>query len=95
MLLFYQAWFFPPFPFISVSSPCVNTENIYSHLDEESSESSSHVTALIADRPRPRPKVFVCYSSKDCPKHQAVIQSFAFFLQDFCGCEVRPVEVVG
>ncbi|XP_062316651.1 interleukin-17 receptor D [Osmerus eperlanus] len=63
-------------------------ENIYSHLDEESSESSSHVTALNADRPRPRPKVFVCYSSKDCPKHQAVIQSFAFFLQDFCGCEV-------
>lgn len=63
-------------------------ENIYSHLDEESSESSSHVTALNADRPWPRPKVFVCYSSKDCPKHLAVIQSFAFFLQDFCGCEV-------
>uniref|UniRef100_A0A8C8C954 Interleukin-17 receptor D n=1 Tax=Oncorhynchus tshawytscha TaxID=74940 RepID=A0A8C8C954_ONCTS len=63
-------------------------ENIYSHLDEESSESSSHTTALNADRPWPRTKVFVCYSTKDCPKHLAVIQSFAFFLQDFCGCEV-------
>uniref|UniRef100_A0A674AVV2 Interleukin-17 receptor D n=1 Tax=Salmo trutta TaxID=8032 RepID=A0A674AVV2_SALTR len=63
-------------------------ENIYSHLDEESSESSSHTTALNADRPWPRTKVFVCYSTKDCPKHLTVIQSFAFFLQDFCGCEV-------
>nr|XP_055039421.1 interleukin-17 receptor D isoform X1 [Misgurnus anguillicaudatus] len=63
-------------------------ENIYSHLDEESSESSSQTTALNADRPWPRPKIFICYSSKDCPKHLAVIQSFAFFLQDFCGCEV-------
>ncbi|KAK6321788.1 hypothetical protein J4Q44_G00087640 [Coregonus suidteri] len=63
-------------------------ENIYSHLDEESSESSSHTTALNADRPWPRTKVFVCYSSKDCLKHLTVIQSFAFFLQDFCGCEV-------
>uniref|UniRef100_A0A8B9JN14 Interleukin-17 receptor D n=1 Tax=Astyanax mexicanus TaxID=7994 RepID=A0A8B9JN14_ASTMX len=63
-------------------------ENIYSHLDEESSESSSHTTSLSAERPWPRPKVFICYSSKDCPKHLAVIQSFAFFLQDFCGCEV-------
>ncbi|XP_055723956.1 interleukin-17 receptor D-like isoform X1 [Salvelinus fontinalis] len=63
-------------------------ENIYSHLDEESSESSSLTTALNADRSWPRTKVFVCYSTKDCPKHLAVIQSFAFFLQDFCGCEV-------
>uniref|UniRef100_A0AAY5EWH5 Interleukin-17 receptor D n=1 Tax=Electrophorus electricus TaxID=8005 RepID=A0AAY5EWH5_ELEEL len=63
-------------------------ENIYSHLDEESSESSSHTTVLNTERPRPRPKVFICYSTKDCPKHLAVIQSFAFFLQDFCGCDV-------
>ncbi|MBN3302083.1 I17RD protein, partial [Amia calva] len=63
-------------------------ENIYSHLDEESSESSAHTTALHAERPWPRPKVFLCYSSKDCPKHLTVIQSFAYFLQDFCGCEV-------
>uniref|UniRef100_A0A671R7D6 Interleukin-17 receptor D n=1 Tax=Sinocyclocheilus anshuiensis TaxID=1608454 RepID=A0A671R7D6_9TELE len=63
-------------------------ENIYSHLDEESSESSSQTTALSADRPWPRPKIFICYSSRDCPKHLAVIQSFAFFLQDFCSCEV-------
>ncbi|XP_048028581.1 interleukin-17 receptor D [Megalobrama amblycephala] len=63
-------------------------ENIYSHLDEESSESSSQTTALNVERPWPRPKIFICYSSKDCPKHLAVIQSFAFFLQDFCGCEV-------
>ncbi|XP_056128750.1 interleukin-17 receptor D [Lampris incognitus] len=63
-------------------------ENIYSQLDEESSESSSHSAALSAERPWPRPKVFVCYSNRDCPKHTAVIQSFAFFLQDFCGCEV-------
>ncbi|XP_076123876.1 interleukin-17 receptor D isoform X1 [Alosa pseudoharengus] len=63
-------------------------ENIYSHLDEESSESSLHTTVLSTDRPWPRPKVFICYSSKDCPKHTAVIQCFAFFLQDFCGCEV-------
>ncbi|KAJ8361022.1 hypothetical protein SKAU_G00175470 [Synaphobranchus kaupii] len=63
-------------------------ENIYSHLDEESSESSSHTTALNADRPWPRPKVFVCYSNRDGPKHLAVVQNFANFLQDFCGCEV-------
>eukprot|EP00067_Danio_rerio_P011980 NP_705946.2 interleukin-17 receptor D isoform 1 precursor [Danio rerio] len=63
-------------------------ENIYSHLDEESSESSSQTTALSADRPWPRPKIFICYSSRDGAKHLAVIQSFAFFLQDFCGCEV-------
>ncbi|XP_023667103.1 interleukin-17 receptor D [Paramormyrops kingsleyae] len=63
-------------------------ENIYSHLDEESSESSSHTTALHAERPWPRPKVFLCYSNKDGPKHLDVIQSFAAFLQDFCACEV-------
>ncbi|KAM9759585.1 interleukin-17 receptor D [Menidia menidia] len=63
-------------------------ENIYSHLDEESSESSNQSAALNSDRPWPRPKVFICYSSKDCPKHTSVIQSFAYFLQDFCGCEV-------
>lgn len=66
----------------------LSTENIYSHLDEESSESSSHTTVLSTERPWPRPKVFICYSTKDCPKHLAVIQSFAFFLQDFCGCAV-------
>nr|XP_057911219.1 interleukin-17 receptor D isoform X2 [Doryrhamphus excisus] len=63
-------------------------ENIYSQLDEESSESSNHSAALNAERPWPRPKVFICYSSRDCPKHTNVIQSFAYFLQDFCGCEV-------
>ncbi|KAM9813728.1 interleukin-17 receptor D [Neosynchiropus ocellatus] len=63
-------------------------ENIYSQLDEESSESSNQSAALNSDRPWPRPKVFICYSSRDCPKHTSVIQSFAFFLQDFCGCEV-------
>ncbi|KAM8917239.1 interleukin-17 receptor D isoform 2-T2 [Spinachia spinachia] len=63
-------------------------ENIYSQLDEESSESSNHSAALNAERPWPRPKVFICYSNRDCPKHLAVIQSFAFFLQDFCSCEV-------
>ncbi|XP_030585147.1 interleukin-17 receptor D isoform X1 [Archocentrus centrarchus] len=63
-------------------------ENIYSQLDEESSESSNHSAALNTERPWPRPKVFICYSSRDCPKHTSVIQSFAFFLQDFCCCEV-------
>ncbi|XP_068452018.1 interleukin-17 receptor D [Clinocottus analis] len=63
-------------------------ENIYSQLDEESSESSNHSAALNAERPWPRPKVFICYSNRDCPKHLAVIQSFAYFLQDFCSCEV-------
>ncbi|XP_078139943.1 interleukin-17 receptor D, partial [Centroberyx gerrardi] len=63
-------------------------ENIYSQLDEESSESSNHSAALTAERPWPRPKVFICYSSRDGPKHTGVVQSFAYFLQDFCGCEV-------
>ncbi|XP_044878779.1 interleukin-17 receptor D [Mauremys mutica] len=63
-------------------------ENIYSHLDEESSESSTYAAALHVERLRPRPKVFICYSSKDCQKHINVIQCFAYFLQDFCGCEV-------
>ncbi|XP_061544574.1 interleukin-17 receptor D isoform X2 [Phycodurus eques] len=63
-------------------------ENIYSQLDEESSESSNQSAATAADRPRPRPKVFVCYSDRDGPEHAGVIQSFAYFLQDFCGCEV-------
>lgn len=63
-------------------------ENIYSHLDEESSESSNQSAALISERPWPRPKVFLCYSSRDCPKHSSVVQAFAYFLQDFCGCEV-------
>lgn len=63
-------------------------ENIYSHLDEESSESSNQSAALIPERPWPRPKVFLCYSNRDCPKHSSVVQAFAFFLQDFCGCEV-------
>uniref|UniRef100_H3ANI2 Interleukin-17 receptor D n=1 Tax=Latimeria chalumnae TaxID=7897 RepID=H3ANI2_LATCH len=60
----------------------------YSHLDEESSESSAQVANLHVERPRPRPKVFICYSNKDCQKHITVIQCFAYFLQDFCGCEV-------
>lgn len=63
-------------------------ENIYSHLDEESSESSNQSAALISERPWPRPKVFLCYSNRDCPKHSSVVQAFAYFLQDFCGCEV-------
>ncbi|XP_071982988.1 interleukin-17 receptor D [Engystomops pustulosus] len=63
-------------------------ENIYSHLDEESSESSTYAGSLHVERPRPRPKVFICYSNKDCQKHINVIQCFAYFLQDFCGCEV-------
>ncbi|XP_025067392.1 interleukin-17 receptor D isoform X3 [Alligator sinensis] len=63
-------------------------ENIYSHLDEESSESSTYAAALHVERLRPRPKVFICYSSKDCQKHINVIQCFAYFLQDFCGWEV-------
>lgn len=67
----------------------VHLENIYSQLDEESSESSNHSAALNAERPWPRPKVFICYSNRDCPKHTTVIQSFAYFLQDFCNCEVR------
>ncbi|KAE8612709.1 hypothetical protein XENTR_v10012958 [Xenopus tropicalis] len=63
-------------------------ENIYSHLDEESSESSTYAGSLHVEKPRPRPRVFICYSSKDCQKHINVIQCFAYFLQDFCGCEV-------
>ncbi|XP_049588921.1 interleukin-17 receptor D [Syngnathus scovelli] len=63
-------------------------ENIYSQLDEESSESSNQSAASSADRPWPRPKVFICYSDRDGAKHAAVVQSFAYFLQDFCGCEV-------
>ncbi|XP_074140516.1 interleukin-17 receptor D isoform X2 [Sminthopsis crassicaudata] len=56
--------------------------------DEESSESSTYTTAAPGERLHPRPKVFICYSSKDCQKHMTVIQCFAYFLQDFCGCEV-------
>ncbi|KAK1332279.1 hypothetical protein QTO34_006951 [Cnephaeus nilssonii] len=63
-------------------------ENIYSHLDEESSESSTYTTALPRERLRPRPKVFLCYSSQDGQNHMNVVQCFAYFLQDFCGCEV-------
>ncbi|XP_076985049.1 interleukin-17 receptor D isoform X4 [Tamandua tetradactyla] len=63
-------------------------ENIYSHLDEESSESSTYATALPRERLRPRPQVFLCYSSKDGQNHVNVVQCFAYFLQDFCGCEV-------
>lgn len=67
-------------------------ENIYSHLDEESSESSTYTTALPRDRLQPRPKVFLCYSSKDGQNHMNVVQCFAYFLQDFCGCEVRNLK---
>ncbi|XP_004864369.1 interleukin-17 receptor D isoform X1 [Heterocephalus glaber] len=63
-------------------------ENIYSHLDEESSESSTYTAAVPRERLRPRPKVFLCYSSKDGQNHINVVQCFAYFLQDFCGCEV-------
>ncbi|XP_041619991.1 interleukin-17 receptor D isoform X2 [Vulpes lagopus] len=56
--------------------------------DEESSESSSYTTALPRERLRPRPKVFLCYSSKDGQNHMNVVRCFAYFLQDFCGCEV-------
>ncbi|XP_073086842.1 interleukin-17 receptor D isoform X2 [Manis javanica] len=56
--------------------------------DEESSESSTYTTALPSERLRPRPKVFLCYSSKDGQNHLNVVQCFAYFLQDFCGCEV-------
>ncbi|XP_077384810.1 interleukin-17 receptor D isoform X2 [Festucalex cinctus] len=63
-------------------------ENIYSQLDEETSESSNQSAALSAERPWPRPKVFICYSDRDGAKHAGVVQSFAYFLQDFCGCEV-------
>ncbi|MGH0133337.1 UNVERIFIED_CONTAM: hypothetical protein FKN15_058170 [Acipenser sinensis] len=66
-------------------------ENIYSQLDEESSESSAHISALHVERLWPRPKVFICYSSEDGPKHSTVIQHFAYFLQDLCGCEVRTL----
>lgn len=66
-----------------------NLENIYSHLDEESPESSTYAAVLPRDRLRPRPKVFLCYSSKDGQNHMNVVQCFAYFLQEFCGCEVR------
>ncbi|KAM8759348.1 interleukin-17 receptor D isoform 2-T2 [Rhynchonycteris naso] len=56
--------------------------------DEESSESSTYTTTLPRERLRPRPKVFLCYSSKDGQNHMNVVQCFAYFLQDFCGCEV-------
>nr|XP_048277258.1 interleukin-17 receptor D isoform X2 [Myodes glareolus] len=56
--------------------------------DEESPESSTYAAALPRDRLRPRPKVFLCYSSKDGQNHMNVVQCFAHFLQDFCGCEV-------
>ncbi|XP_076985046.1 interleukin-17 receptor D isoform X2 [Tamandua tetradactyla] len=56
--------------------------------DEESSESSTYATALPRERLRPRPQVFLCYSSKDGQNHVNVVQCFAYFLQDFCGCEV-------
>ncbi|KAM6169801.1 interleukin-17 receptor D isoform 2-T2 [Rhynchocyon petersi] len=56
--------------------------------DEESSESSTYAAALPRERLRPRPKVFLCYSNKDGQNHVNVVQCFAYFLQDFCGCEV-------
>lgn len=56
--------------------------------DEESPESSTYAAVLPRDRLRPRPKVFLCYSSKDGQNHMNVVQCFAYFLQDFCGCEV-------
>jgi hypothetical protein len=71
-----------------------NLENIYSHLDEESPESSTYAAALPRDRLRPQPKVFLCYSNKDGQNHMNVVQCFAYFLQDFCGCEVRNLFVL-
>ncbi|XP_029325138.1 interleukin-17 receptor D isoform X2 [Mus caroli] len=56
--------------------------------DEESPESSTYAAALPRDRLRPQPKVFLCYSNKDGQNHMNVVQCFAYFLQDFCGCEV-------
>ncbi|XP_051032701.1 interleukin-17 receptor D isoform X2 [Phodopus roborovskii] len=56
--------------------------------DEESPESSTYTAALPRDRFQPRPKVFLCYSTKDGQNHMNVVQCFAYFLQDFCGCEV-------
>ncbi|NP_001398695.1 interleukin-17 receptor D isoform 2 precursor [Rattus norvegicus] len=56
--------------------------------DEESPESSTYAAVLPRDRLRPRPKVFLCYSSKDGQNHMNVVQCFAYFLQEFCGCEV-------
>ncbi|XP_048211736.1 interleukin-17 receptor D isoform X2 [Perognathus longimembris pacificus] len=56
--------------------------------DEESAESTAYTTTLPRERLQPRPKVFLCYSSKDGQNHVNVIQCFAYFLQDFCGCEV-------
>ncbi|KAM6979744.1 interleukin-17 receptor D [Aplochiton taeniatus] len=63
-------------------------ENIYSQLDEDSSESVSPAGGSSSERRGPRPRVFLCYSTNDGPKHLAVVQNFALFLQDFCGCEV-------
>ncbi|CAL8338356.1 unnamed protein product [Lota lota] len=63
-------------------------ENIYSQLDEDSSESSNHGAAQSGERTGPRPKVLVVYSNRDGDQHTSVIQAFAYFLQDFCRCEV-------
>ncbi|XP_040603712.1 interleukin-17 receptor D isoform X2 [Mesocricetus auratus] len=57
-------------------------------LDEESPESTAHAAGLPRDGLQPRPTVFLCYSTKDGQNHTNVVQSFAYFLQDFCGCEV-------
>ncbi|KAJ3602351.1 hypothetical protein NHX12_030109 [Muraenolepis orangiensis] len=63
-------------------------ENIYSQLDEECSESSNHGAAHGGEREGPRPKVLVVYSNRDGDQHTSVVQAFAYFLQDFCRCEV-------
>ncbi|XP_059925848.1 interleukin-17 receptor D isoform X1 [Gadus macrocephalus] len=63
-------------------------ENIYSQLDEDSSEASNHGAAQSVERTGPRPKVLVVYSNRDGDQHNSVIQAFAYFLQDFCRCEV-------
>ncbi|XP_068172527.1 interleukin-17 receptor D [Antennarius striatus] len=63
-------------------------ENIYNQLGEESSESAIHSASLNTGSPWSRPKVFMCYSNRDCTQHTSVIQSFAYFLQDSCNCEV-------
>ncbi|KAG7278230.1 hypothetical protein CRUP_012726, partial [Coryphaenoides rupestris] len=70
-------------------------ENIYSQLDEESSESSNHSAAHGGERAGPRPKVLVVYSDQDGEQHTSVVQAFAYFLQDFCSASSSPVGGTG
>uniref|UniRef100_A0A8C4NJX0 Interleukin 17 receptor D n=1 Tax=Eptatretus burgeri TaxID=7764 RepID=A0A8C4NJX0_EPTBU len=54
--------------------------------DEEASEGCSQLAG--APPTRLRPKVFVCYSGRDGPKHTNAVLCFARFLQDAGGCKV-------